>query len=130
MMHVENYLKKLGRRMENDNVWVQSNKKEFKKILKELKTLGVNRVSSITGVDVGKDIEVIYHLIYKNRTINIRVPVDKKNHTIDTITDIYPGANLFERELAEMLGIHVKNHPNLRRLFLAHDSPKNPLRRF
>ncbi|NIO21429.1 MAG: hypothetical protein GTN76_11990 [Candidatus Aenigmarchaeota archaeon] len=128
-MHVDNYLKGVEKRIENDNVWILSNKKGFKKILKELKHIGVIRISSISGTDVGENIEVIYHLIHKNRTINIRVPVDKKNHTIETITDIYPGANLFERELSEMLGIHIKRHPNLRRLFLAHDSPKNPLRR-
>jgi len=128
-MHVDNYLKGIKRKIENDNIWILSNRKDFKKILKELKYLGVNRISSISGTDVGDYIDVIYHLIHKNRTINIRVPVDKKNHTIETITDLYPGANLFERELSEMLGIHVNKHPNPKRLFLAHDSPKSPLRR-
>lgn len=128
-MHVGNYIKKLKPKIENNNVWIETDMKKFKGILKDLKELGVDRVSSISGTDVGEEIEVIYHLIHKGMTINVRVPVDKKNHTIETITDIYPGANLFERELAEMLGIHIKGHPNLRRLFLAHDSPKTPLRR-
>ena len=128
-MHVERYIRKFRPKIENNNVWISATLKNFKKILKDLKDLGVGRISSISGTDVGENIEVIYHLVHKNRTINIRVPVDKKNHTIETVTDIYPGANLFERELAEMLGIHVKGHPDPRRLFLAHDSPKNPLRR-
>jgi len=128
-MHVEIFLKGMKPKIENNNVWVSSDTKGFRKILKELKDLGVIRISSISGTDTGKDIEVIYHLIHKNRAINIRVPVDKKNHTIQTITDLYPGANLFERELSEMLGIHIKGHPNQKRLFLAHDSPETPLRR-
>jgi NADH-quinone oxidoreductase subunit C len=128
-MHVENYLKGMKKKIENDNLWILSDKRDFKRILKDLKNLGVTRISSISGTDIGKDIEVVYHLIHKNKTINIRVPVDKKNHTIETITDLYPGANLFERELSEMLGIHVKGHPNPRKLFLAHDSPETPLRR-
>jgi NADH:ubiquinone oxidoreductase subunit C len=128
-MHVESFLKGMKPKTENDNIWLSSNIKDFRKILKELKDLSVTRISSISGTDAGKYIEVIYHLIHKNRTINIRVPVDKKNHTIQTITDLYPGANLFERELSEMLGIHIKGHPNPKRLFLAHDSPETPLRR-
>ncbi len=128
-MHMENYLKRLKPEIENNNVWISTTMEKFKGILKDLKDLGVYRISSISGTDVGRNIEVIYHLIHKNRAINIRVPVDKKNHTIETVTDIYPGANLFERELSEMLGIHIRGHPDPRRLFLAHDSPNNPLRR-
>ncbi|NIO22529.1 MAG: hypothetical protein GTN38_00695 [Candidatus Aenigmarchaeota archaeon] len=128
-MHVESYIKGLKPKMENNNIWISPGRKEFKKVLRELKGLGVGRISSISGTDVGKDIEVVYHLVHRNRTINVRISVDKKNHTIETITDIYPGSNLFERELSEMLGIHIKKHPNPRRLFLAHDSPKTPLRR-
>ncbi len=128
-MHVERYIRKFRPKIENNNVWISATLENFKKILRDLKDLGVGRISSISGTDVGENIEVIYHLVHNNRTINIRVPVDKKNHTIETVTDIYPGASLFERELAEMLGIHVKGHPDLRRLFLAHDSPKHPLRR-
>jgi len=128
-MHVDNYLKRMKPKKEGDNLWISLERKKLKSVLKDLKELGVHRISSISGVDVGKNIEVIYHLIHKKKIINVRILVDKKNHTIETITDLYPGANLFERELAEMLGIHVKGHPNLKKLFLDEDSPKNPLRR-
>jgi NADH:ubiquinone oxidoreductase subunit C len=128
-MHVGNYIKKLKPKIENNNMWISLKRKDLKGVLKELKELGVHRISSISGTDVGKDLDVIYHFVHKNMTINIRISVDKKEHTIETITDLYPGANLFERELSEMLGIHVKGHPNPKRLFLAHDSPKTPLRR-
>lgn len=128
-MHVGTYMKGLKPKIENNNMWISLKRKDLKKILKDLKEMGVTRISSISGTDVGKDIEVVYHLVHKNMTINIRIPVDKKDHTIETITDLYPGANLFERELSEMLGIHIEKHPNPKRLFLAHDSPKTPLRR-
>ncbi|MCK5023365.1 MAG: NADH-quinone oxidoreductase subunit C, partial [Candidatus Aenigmarchaeota archaeon] len=95
----------------------------------KIKELGVIRVSSISGTDLGNEIDVIYHFIHKKKTINIRVSLDKKTCTVDSITGIFPGANLFERELAEMLGIDVKNHPNLKKLFLCKDSPENPLRK-
>jgi NADH:ubiquinone oxidoreductase subunit C len=128
-MHVESYLKRMKPKREGDNLWISLEKKDIKKVLDELRSLGVSRISSISGVDVGKRIEVIYHLIHKEKTINLRISLDKKNCVADSVTDIYPGANLFERELHEMLGVEVRNHPNLKRLFLDKDSPKNPLRK-
>jgi len=128
-MHVEKYLKRFRPRKEGENIWFSIGKTKLKGVLKEMKSMGVKRISFITGVDTGKDIEVIYHLIHKNKTINVRVSVDKKKPEVETITDIYPGANLFERELAEMLGVKVKGHPNLKNLFLDKDSPKAPYRK-
>lgn len=128
-MHVESYLKRMRPKKEGENLWISLERKKLLPTLKDLKSLGVSRVSSISGVDVGKTIDVIYHFIHKKKTINIRISLDKKNCVVDSITDIYPGANLFERELYEMMGIQVKNHPNLKKLFLDKNSPKNPLRR-
>lgn len=128
-MHVEGYIKKLKPRVEGENLWIKVGKSRIHEVLRDLKSLGLYRISSITGTDNGKDMEVIYHLIHKNRTINLRVYVSKKNPSIETVTDIYPGANLFERELYEMMGIDVRNHPNPKRLFLDKNSPENPLRK-
>ncbi len=128
-MHVESYLKRMSPKKEGENLWISLERKKLLPTLKDLKSLGVSRVSSISGVDEGKTIDVIYHFIHKKKTINIRISLDKKNCVVDSITDIYPGANLFERELYEMMGVQVKNHPNLKKLFLDKNSPKNPLRR-
>lgn len=128
-MHVESYLKRMRPKKEGENLWISLERKKLLPTLKDLKSLGVSRVSSISGVDEGKTIDVIYHFIHKKKTINIRISLDKKNCVVDSITDIYPGANLFERELYEMMGVQVKNHPNLKKLFLDKNSPKNPLRR-
>lgn len=128
-MHVEKYLKRLKAKRESNNFWLEINKDRLKPLLKHFKSLGVYRISSISGVDVGKNIEVIYHLIHKKNTINIRIKLNKNNPVLETITDIYPGANLFERELYEMLGVEIQNHPNLKKLFLDENSPKNPFRR-
>lgn len=128
-MHVESYLKRMRPKKEGENLWISLERKKLLPTLKDLKSLGVSRVSSISGVDEGKTIDVIYHFIHKKKTINFRISIGKKNCVVDSITDIYPGANLFERELYEMMGVQVKNHPNLKKLFLDKNSPKNPLRR-
>lgn len=128
-MHVESYLKRMKPKKEGDNLWIFIERKSLKKVLKELKSLGVSRISSISGIDEGKTIDVIYHFIHKEKTINFRISLDKKNCVVESITDIYPGANLFERELYETLGVEIRNHPNLKKLFLDKNSPKNPLRK-
>jgi len=128
-MHVENYVKKLRPKEEGKNLWITMQANKLRPALEHLRSIGLARISSITGTDTGKEIDVIYHFIHKSRTINIRISVDKKNCSVESITDLYPGANLFERELSEMLGIKVKHHPNPKNLFLSSESPVHPLRK-
>ena len=75
----------------------------------------------ITGVDYGHDLGVIYHIrsstyghtiVLKSRTH------DRDNPVFDSVTDIWKGADLHEREAYDLLGIKFANHPDLRRLFL------------
>ena len=128
-MNVEKYLKGFKPKTENGNLWMDAKPAGLLPLLKRLKSMGITRISSITGMDTGNNIEVIYHFIHKKGTVNIRVSIGKKACSIDSITGIYPGANLFERELYEMLGVNIRNHPNLKRLFLSEESPKTPLRK-
>ena len=93
-------------------------KKELKNKITELKKKGYTRVNSISGVDVGDSIEVIYHLSKSGKELlNLKTKVSKKNSQVETIQDILPGAVLLERELGEMLGVRVKGN-EFERLFL------------
>lgn len=128
-MHVEKYIRKFKPRVDGDDIWITVEKKDLMKVLRHLRSIGVLRISSITGNDLGDRIEVIYHLIHKQKTINVKVSLDGGKPSVESVTKIYPGANLFERELYEMLGVAVKGHPNLKRLFLDKNSPETPLRK-
>ena len=97
---------------------------------KRLKDRGVTRISSITGYDGGKGFEAIYHFHFRGQLINIKTKIDYKKPHVETITKQFPGAELFERELMEMVGVVVDNHPNPSKLFLCDDSPKCPLRKY
>ncbi len=60
-------------------------------------------------------------------TFSVALPKDKPE--IDSLVDVYAGANWHEREAAEMLGINFKGHPDLVHLYLPDSFIGNPLRK-
>ncbi|MDX2114617.1 MAG: NADH-quinone oxidoreductase subunit C [Planctomycetota bacterium] len=48
---------------------------------------------------------------------------------LDSVTDIWPGAEWNEREVFDMFGIRFRNHPDLRRILTWESFPAHPLRK-
>jgi Ni,Fe-hydrogenase III large subunit/NADH:ubiquinone oxidoreductase subunit C len=88
-------------------------------------------LSALTGVDLGKTIELMYHIRTHGKIVTIRTEVPKEDAKIKSITDLILGANFHEREVADLFGVNFEGHPNLKRLVLSDDWPKNlfPLRK-
>jgi formate hydrogenlyase subunit 5 len=87
-------------------------------------------LSTITGIDLGNEIELNYHMACNGViTLKNRIPIEKP--FTKTITDIVPGANLYEREVFDLLGVVFEGHPDLKRLMLPESWPKGnyPLRK-
>ncbi|MFB0527801.1 MAG: NADH-quinone oxidoreductase subunit C [bacterium] len=91
------------------------------------------RLSTATGVDTQKNIEILYHFSFDSSgtIISLRTLIDKNNPEIESVTPVIRGAEWIEREIHELLGVNFRNHPNLKRLLLPEDWPerKYPLRR-
>ncbi len=94
--------------------------------------LALDYLNSVTAIDHKSDFTVIYHLssIEKAHRITFRVPVtDRSNPVVPSITPIWRGADLQEREIYDLFGIEFPGHPNLKRLFLWEGFPGYPLRK-
>ncbi len=74
-----------------------------------VKTQGFDRIGTITGLDEGENLTAIYSLIHKAGTVlSIKTSVPKSNPVIQTITKYYHSADLYERELVDLLGFKVE----------------------
>lgn len=100
---------------------------------------GFEQIVDICGVDMneypGHDKEaarffVVYHLlsVSANRRIRLKVPVGE-NELMDSVTEVWPAANWFEREVFDLFGIIFNHHPDLRRLLTDYGFEGYPLRK-
>jgi len=104
----------------------------LKESIKFLKDMGFKHLSTITGVDMEDGIELIYHLALDGSIeLSLRLKVQKDDPRVPTITDIIPGAILYEREVHDMFGVNFEGHPDLSPLILPEKWPRNiyPLRK-
>lgn len=74
---------------------------------------------------------VIYHLLSlrRNSRLRLKVGVPEGDCSVDTVTDIWQGANFHEREVYDMFGITFAGHPDLRRILTPDDMEGHPLRK-
>jgi Ni,Fe-hydrogenase III component G len=96
------------------------------KIFREMQA----HLSVISSVDLGEELELIYHFEIKPLQVSLKTSAPRANPKIETISDIYPPAAWYEREAMEMMGIDIVNHPDPRHLFLPDDYTECPLRRY
>jgi NADH-quinone oxidoreductase subunit C len=92
---------------------------------------GVNRGTARKPHD-GARFAVAYHLlsITNNQRLRIRARCeDLEDPIIDSVVDIWPGANWFEREAFDLFGILFTGHPDLRRILTDYGFIGHPFRK-
>ena len=79
----------------------------------------------------GSRYAVVYHLLSleNNLRIRLRAELDDNQPAIDSVLDIWPSANWFEREAFDLYGIIFNDHPDLRRLLTDYGFIGHPFRK-
>jgi len=95
---------------------------------------GFDLLTAVTAVDYLPDnkMEVVYHA-YKTTGgpgLVFRVQVERVDPIeIPSLIDVYPGADLQEREAWDLMGIKFTGHPDLRRILMWEGYEGHPLRK-
>src|SRR5437016_5248194 len=85
-----------------------------------------------TAVDYVTHFELVYHLqsFAKNHLTVLKVRIeDRADPEVPTVSGVWWGAQLQERETYDLFGIRFSGHPDLRRIFLWEGFAGYPLRK-
>lgn len=97
-----------------------------------VRKMNFSMLSTITGIDQGDMFGLIYHLVKEpGIMLNIKTGIPKDKPVLQTVTGYFPSAEMYEREMADLLGIDVKGLPEGNRYPLPDDWPAGvyPLRK-
>lgn len=118
------------------------------RFLRDDKAMSYNFLADVAGIDY-KDyptkmlgrFAVVYNLLsfarddrfFVKTFLDPSLPTDGIAEdpalTLDSVTDLWPGAEWPEREVFDMFGIRFRNHPDLRRILTWEEFPGHPLRK-
>ncbi len=101
---------------------------------------GFEHCSLITAIDNQPQFELVYHFSAINGSVfvkdscaavmaEIHIFLDRDTPTVESISDLWFGANWHEREAFDLMGIYFIGHPDLRRVLLPEGFAGHPLRK-
>ena len=104
-------------------------------------TAGFEQMIDLCGVDYsaygdgaweGRRFAVVYHLLSVAHNARLRVRIfaeDDDFPVLESVADIWPCANWYEREAFDLYGIVFTGHPDLRRILTDYGFVGNPFRK-
>ena len=87
-------------------------------------------ITAVDHPDRPARFDVVYHFLSMTQNARIRVKVAlREEDLVPSITDLYPAANWYEREVYDLFGILFSGHPDLRRILTDYGFRGHPLRK-
>ncbi|MDR3735930.1 MAG: NADH-quinone oxidoreductase subunit C [Acidobacteriaceae bacterium] len=95
---------------------------------------GYNFLEDVTCVDwypAAPRFQVTYHILSHRLKERVRLAamVSESNAAIDSIVNVWPSANFYEREVFDLFGVRFNDHPNLIRIMMPDEWEGHPLRK-
>ncbi|PZU01980.1 MAG: NADH-quinone oxidoreductase subunit C, partial [Chryseobacterium sp.] len=114
---------------------IEVKKEDLKKIVHYLKdsSLEINFLTDVCGIHYPefpeKEIGVVYHLhnMMTNFRLRLKIFMSRENIEVDSLVELYAGANWMERETYDFFGIKFKGHPDLRPILNMEDLGYHPM---
>ena len=83
---------------------------------------GLSHLSTMTGLDSGDNVEVLYHFWKGDVIASLRISVPKSGTHAPSIVEVIPGAILYEMEVHDMFGVVFDGNPWMDRKLLLPDN--------
>lgn len=98
------------------------------------KELGFDYLADLSSIDnYGEDPRwtMVYELygIGHNQYLRLKTNVSEEKSELPTVTGVWRTADWHEREIYDMMGVHFRGHPDLRRIIMWEGYPHFPLRK-
>lgn len=108
------------------DLWYEVKPSQLVEVCRRLRddaALKLDFFCNMGGIDTGEQFEVEYNLTSTKTKIRLdfKLTLPYDNAEVDSVQEIWPGANWYEREVWELYGIHIRNHNNLTRFLLPDD---------
>ena len=101
--------------------------------LRDNPSLNMESLIDITAVDYPGSKQrfvIIYNLLSVSKNFRIKVKIKVNEDTpVNSVNEVYPCANWYERDVGDLFGIRFLGHPDLRRILTDYDFEGHPLRK-
>ena len=93
---------------------------EVARFLRDDAELDCKYLNCLPAVDWLEHFEVIYVLtsMAKNQTLTMKARASHEDPVLPSVSEVWQGAVLQEREVYDLMGISFSGHPDLKRIFL------------
>jgi len=98
-------------------IWMQTPREKFLEVLSALRDeLGFISLCTVTGLDLGEEFQLIYHLARPDGIMaNVKENAPKSDPVFHTASDLFRGGVIYELEARNLLGLQIPGiPPNIR----------------